>query len=77
MTLLIRYLLNLLRFDPREHQNEIRIRVGTKYEEAIPVKRSWIHPWRKTVKSFSASYYDIAIQELGKFRLTENVFQPT
>ena len=54
------------RYDPRKNGREVSIRVGTEYQESIPVKREWIYPWRITKKTAQPAYYDIVVQELGK-----------
>ena len=55
------------RFNPRIETREVIIRVGTKYEEKIGIRRNWIHPWRSTKKpQTQPAYYDLVILELGK-----------
>ena len=61
---------SIYRFDPKTQTRAINIRTGTKYAEAIGVKREWIHPWRQPLleKELSSMYFDIAVMELGKFQ---------
>ena len=65
---------SICRFDPKTQTRAINIRTGTKYAEAIGVKREWIHPWRPSVleqESF-AMYFDIAVMELGNCDIMHN-----
>ena len=58
---------SICRFNPKTQTRTVNIRTGTKYAEAIGVKREWIHPWRPSVleqESFGM-YFDIAVMELG------------
>ena len=60
---------SICRFDPKTQTRTVNIRTGTKYAEAIGVKREWVHPWREPLleKEFKSMYFDIAVMELGKF----------
>lgn len=60
---------SICRFDPKTQTRAINIRTGTKYAEAIGVKREWVHPWRLPLleTELSSMYFDIAVMELGKF----------
>ena len=61
------HLFNFLRFDIKKGSREVTIRGGSEYQEKIGVKREWIHPWRQTKKTSQPAYYDIVVQELGKW----------
>ena len=60
---------SICRFEPKTQTRTVNIRTGTKYAEAIGVKREWVHPWREPLleKEFKSMYFDIAVMELGKF----------
>ena len=65
---------SICRFNPKTQTRTVNIRTGTKYAEAIGVKREWIHPWRPSVleqESF-AMYFDIAVMELGNCDIMHN-----